>query len=121
MSVNRKNFVPAPKVDSAVISIQPRENQADINLDEWDGLIKLCFARPNRTLHATFRKKKVLALLDENRNAFLASHGAVPSESIGEFVERVVEEMMESRPMQLDIEDFMGLLQRFNEGGVHFQ
>lgn len=124
MSVSRKNFVPAPKVDSAVITIQPRENRPNINFDEWDGLIKLCFARPNRTLQATFKKKKTLAMLDQNRTDFMAFNkieAEVPS--IDTFIQEVLNKLMlsESRPIHLDIEDFLGLLSEFNEGYLHFK
>lgn len=123
MSVSRKNFVPPPKVDSCVISIQPREEQPDIDFNEWDGLIKICFNRPNRTLQATFHKKKTRQLLAQNREKFLAAQGQSVPNSIEELIESVLNEtvLAESRPMQLDIEDFMNLLQKFNEGGVHFQ
>jgi 18S rRNA (adenine1779-N6/adenine1780-N6)-dimethyltransferase len=123
MSVNRKNFVPPPQVDSAVVTLQPRENQPDVNFAEWDGLIKLCFSRPNRTLQATFKKKKTLALLDENRNNFLAMHGVEPGQPIADFVQGVLDSLVlcDSRPVQLDLEDFMNLLQAFNAGGLHFQ
>ena len=123
MSVSRKNFVPAPEVDSAVITIQPRNPQPNIDFPEWDGLIKLCFQRPHRTLHATFAKKKILALLDQNRNNYLAQLGRAPEQEIGVFVNGVLEniQLSESRPIDLDIEDFYKLLQAFNEGGLHFQ
>ena len=124
MSVSRKNFVPAPKVDSAVITIQPRENQPDINFEEWDGLIKLCFARPNRTLQATFKKKKTLAMLDQNRRDFMEYNqitADVPP--IDVFIKDVLDQLVlaESRPLHLDIEDFLGLLNAFNEGYLHFR
>lgn len=123
MSVNRKNFVPAPKVDSAVITIIPRQSQPNIDFNEWDGLIKICFNRPNRTLSATFKKKKTLAMLNDNRNQFLAAHNLTTDVPIDVFVQKCLEELliMDSRPMQLDIEDFMSLLEKFNNGGLHFQ
>ena len=125
MSVSRKNFVPAPKVDSAVISIQPRQNQPDIDFNEWDGLIKLCFARPNRTLQATFKKKKTLAMLEKNRADFLSLNPGfqVPNCSIHDFIMGILTELMipDQRPIHLDIEDFLGLLTKFNEGGLHFK
>lgn len=124
MSVSRKNFVPAPKVDSAVITIQPRENQPDIDFTEWDGLIKLCFSRPNRTLQATFKKKKTLAMLEQNRADYMAFkeiQEAIPP--IDVFVQGVLDQLLlaESRPIHLDIEDFLGLLNKFNEGYLHFK
>jgi 18S rRNA (adenine1779-N6/adenine1780-N6)-dimethyltransferase len=123
MSVSRKNFVPPPKVDSAVITIQPREHQPDINFAEWDGLIKLSFSRPNRTLQASFKKKKTLALLDENRKNFLALQGVQTDVPIADFVQGVLDSLVlaDARPVQLDIEDFMNLLRGFNAGGLHFQ
>lgn len=122
MSVNKKNFIPAPKVDSAVISIQPREFQANIDFNEWDGLIKICFSRPNRTLGATFKKKKILNLINENRNIFFGLRNINPSVPIDVFISEVLNSLMihDSRPIHLDIEDFLSLLKNFNEGGVHF-
>lgn len=123
MDVSKKNFVPPPKVDSVVISIQPRESQPNIDFNEWDGLIKLCFRRPNRTLQATFHKKKVRALLEENRARYLSSIGQQPTTSIEEFIELVLNNtiLAQSRPRELDIEDFLNLLTNFNNGGIHFQ
>lgn len=124
MDVNRKNFVPAPKVDSAVITIQPRECQPDLRFSEWDGLVKLCFTRPNRTLGATFAKKKTLKLLEDNQKTFLEMQGVTePPEPIQILCQRILEETMlsDARPIQLDIEDFVGLLERFNAAGVHFE
>lgn len=123
MSVSRKNFVPAPKVDSAVITLHPCEHQPDIDFAEWDGLIRLFFTRPNRTLQATFKKKKALALLDKNRTNSLAVHGREPDMPIADFVKGVLDASLlaEFRPVALDIEDFMRLLRLFNEGGLHFQ
>lgn len=128
MKVSRKNFVPQPKVDSAVISIDPRRELPNIDFAEWDGLIKLCFSRPNRTIQATFRKKKVVALLDSNRQAFIAAHGmgiVNADMTTPEFIDSVINDpeliLGASRPSSLDIEDFMNLLQRFNSGGLHFK
>lgn len=124
MNVSAKNFVPAPKVDSAVITIQPRSPQPNIDFKEWDGLIKICFKRPHRILHATFSKKKIRALLDSNRNNFLSASGLPPPEKeIGQFIDDVLNstQLSESRPIDLDIEDFYNLLYAFNQGGLHFQ
>ena len=37
-----------------------------MNLREWDGLVRLCFLRKNKTLGAIFRQASVLALLEAN-------------------------------------------------------
>ena len=43
LKVGRNNFRPPPKVDSAVVRIEPRNPVPDVNFREWDGLLRLCF------------------------------------------------------------------------------
>ncbi|CAI5482097.1 unnamed protein product [Closterium sp. Yama58-4] len=57
LKVGRNNFRPPPKVDSSVVRIEPRHPLPPINLQEWDGLLRLCFSRKNKTLGAIFRQK----------------------------------------------------------------
>ena len=54
------------QVDSSVVRIEPRRPPPPINLREWDGLVRLCFLRKNKTLGAIFRQASVLALLEAN-------------------------------------------------------
>lgn len=53
--VGKNNFRPPPKVDSSVVRIEPRNPPPPINFMEWDGLVRLCFSRKNKTLGAIFR------------------------------------------------------------------
>jgi hypothetical protein len=64
--VGKNNFRPPPKVDSSVVRIEPRSPLPPVNLKEWDGLVRLCFSRKNKTLGAIFRQKNVLILLENN-------------------------------------------------------
>ncbi|KAL6576105.1 hypothetical protein OROHE_000576 [Orobanche hederae] len=66
MAVDRKNFRPPPKVDSSVVRIEPRKPLPRVNFKEWDGLVRICFNRRNKTLGALFRQKAVLSLLEKN-------------------------------------------------------
>ena len=66
MKVGKNNFRPPPKVDSAVVRIEPRNPPPPVNFVEWDGLTRICFGRKNKTLSALFRQSKVLARLEEN-------------------------------------------------------
>jgi 18S rRNA (adenine1779-N6/adenine1780-N6)-dimethyltransferase len=111
------------KVDSTVVTLQPREYQPNIGFAKWDRFTNLGFSRPNRTLQATFKKKKTLALFDENRRAFMELHGVAPEQPIAEFVQAALDSLVlgGSRPMALDLEDVMGLLRGFNQEGLHFQ
>ncbi len=56
LKVGKNNFRPPPKVDSSVVRIEPRNPPPPINFLEWDGLIRLCFSRKNKTLGAIFKQ-----------------------------------------------------------------
>lgn len=66
MKVSKSNFRPPPKVESSIVRVEPRNPQPDINFIEWDGLLRICFSRKNKTLHAIFKNKSVIKLLFEN-------------------------------------------------------
>ena len=55
LKVGRNNFKPPPKVESAVVRIEPRNPPPDINFTEWDALLRICFNRKNKTLSSVFR------------------------------------------------------------------
>ncbi|GAB2212099.1 hypothetical protein Droror1_Dr00025445 [Drosera rotundifolia] len=68
LKVGKNNFRPPPKVDSSVVRIEPRK-PLPIPVDklkEWDGILRICFSRKNKTLGSIFKQKKVLALLEKN-------------------------------------------------------
>lgn len=66
LKVGKNNFRPPPKVDSSVVRIEPRKPLPPVNFKEWDGLVRICFNRKNKTLGAIFRQKSVLSLLEKN-------------------------------------------------------
>ena len=66
MKVSKKNFNPPPKVESSVVRIEPKHPLPDINFVEWDGLLRICFSRKNKTLGALFKQKKILDLVYNN-------------------------------------------------------
>ncbi|KAJ0051671.1 hypothetical protein Pint_00875 [Pistacia integerrima] len=66
LKVGKSNFRPPPKVDSSVVQIQPRKPRPQLNPKEWDGFIRMCFIRKNKTLGSIFRLKNVLSLLEKN-------------------------------------------------------
>ncbi len=74
--MGKNNFRPPPKVDSSVVRIEPRTPLPPINFKEWDGLIRLCFNRKNKTLGSIFRQKPVVALLEKNYKTFQALQDA---------------------------------------------
>lgn len=66
IKVGRNSFKPPPKVESSVVRIEPKYPPPNINFTEWDGLVRLCFMRKNKTLSAIFRIKHVINMLHEN-------------------------------------------------------
>ena len=68
MKVSKKNFVPPPKVESSVVRIEPKHPLPNINFLEWDGLLRICFSRKNKTLGAIFKQKKILDMIYNNYN-----------------------------------------------------
>ena len=66
MKVSKKNFSPPPKVESSVVRIEPKHPLPNINFTEWDGLLRICFSRKNKTLAAIFKQKAILELLYKN-------------------------------------------------------
>ena len=47
-----------------MVRIEPRCPPPVVNFREWDGLMRLCFGRKNKTLRAIFRQSSTLALLE---------------------------------------------------------
>ncbi|KAE9445848.1 hypothetical protein C3L33_22261, partial [Rhododendron williamsianum] len=66
LKVGRNNFRPPPKVDSSVVRIEPKKPQPSVSFKEWDGLVRICFNRKNKTLGSIFRQKSVLSILEKN-------------------------------------------------------
>ncbi|CAM8976772.1 hypothetical protein QQ045_029685 [Rhodiola kirilowii] len=66
LKVGKNNFRPPPKVDSSVVRIEPRKPLPPVSFKEWDGLVRICFNRKNKTLGSIFRQKSVLTLLEKN-------------------------------------------------------
>ena len=73
LKVGKNNFRPPPKVDSSVVRIEPRPvSDVPVNFKEWDGLVRLCFGRKNKTLGGIFRAKSVLELVEANYKTYAA-------------------------------------------------
>ena len=58
-----------------MVRIEPRSPQLPVNFREWDGLVRLCFGRKNKTLGAIFRQGSTLAHLEANQRLHQALAG----------------------------------------------
>lgn len=78
LKVGKNNFRPPPKVDSSVVRIEPRNPPPPINFLEWDGLIRVCFGRKNKTLSAIFKQGSTLSIMEQNYQMGLALRKGIP-------------------------------------------
>jgi 18S rRNA (adenine1779-N6/adenine1780-N6)-dimethyltransferase len=150
LKVGKNNFRPPPKVDSSVVRLEPRHPPIPVNFKEWDGLVRFCFGRKNKTLGGIFRTKNVLELLtnnyrtykalqvvpDKKLNKKKAAAAAADSmdvddeqETVGtstEIVKQLIEDVLatdgfgEMRSSKMSQDDFLRLLAEFNAKGIHF-
>lgn len=124
MKVGKNNFRPPPKVESSVVRIEPRNPPPPINFQEWDGLVRICFSRKNKTIGASFKFKTVLELLEKNYRTH-CSLNSIPVPAEFEIKTKVNNLLVENgfdqkRSRTMDIDDFLGLLNCFNSAGFHF-
>mmetsp|Transcript_17781 Transcript_17781/g.32122 ORF Transcript_17781/g.32122 Transcript_17781/m.32122 type:complete len:294 (+) Transcript_17781:1324-2205(+) len=124
MKVGKNNFVPPPKVESSVVRIEPRNPVPDVNFTEWDGLLRLCFSRKNKTLGAIFKQKAVVQLLATNYRTLQEASGGMQleDEAFKELLHSTLEEneLDKARANKMDIDDFLRTLAVFTAKGIHF-
>lgn len=75
MKVGKNNFKPPPAVESSVVRLVPKHPRPQISYEEWDGLLRVCFVRKNKTLRASFLGvTSVLDLLESNYRTWCAQN-----------------------------------------------
>ncbi|PHH91660.1 hypothetical protein CDD83_10813 [Cordyceps sp. RAO-2017] len=87
MKVGKNNFKPPPQVESSVVRIEPKmgKDRPNVSWDEWDGLLRVCFVRKNKTLRASWLgTKEVLAMVERNYRTWCAMNGVPVDESLVE-------------------------------------
>lgn len=104
LKVGKNNFRPPPKVDSSVVRIEPRKPRIEVKQKEWDGFLRICFNRKNKTLGSIFRQKTVLSLLEKNYKTLQAlqlSQGLVETKDPDMDISRL-EDSNENEVMEID-------------------
>lgn len=87
MKVGKNNFKPPPQVESSVVRIEPKigKDRPNVSWDEWDGLLRVCFVRKNKTLRASWLgTKEVLAMAERNYRTWCAMNGVPIDETVVE-------------------------------------
>ncbi|KIJ55299.1 hypothetical protein M422DRAFT_774370 [Sphaerobolus stellatus SS14] len=123
MHVSRKEFRPPPNVDSSVIRLVLIDPPPPVKFEEFDGLTRILFARPNKTIRANFQAKGVIELLEQNRRTWFAEQEIAFGHNIE--VKETVEAILssagaENRASKMGINDILKLLSAFHDAGMHF-
>ncbi|KAI1657320.1 rRNA adenine dimethylase [Daldinia decipiens] len=96
LKVGRNNFRPPPQVDSSVVRIEPKlgSERPNISFEEWDGMLRVCFNRRNKTLRASWLgNKEVLSMLERNYRLWCATNDIPVDDTVAEEEEDDNEEM----------------------------
>lgn len=131
MKVGRNNFRPPPQVESSVVRIEVKNPRPDIDFNEWDGLLRICFVRKNKTVAAGFKSNNVIEILEKNYKTFLSVQGDSPmiiddKTSMTDLVKAKIDQVLretglsDKRAAKLDQTDFLKLLYAFHMVGIHF-
>lgn len=105
MKVGKNNFKPPPAVESSVVRLVPKSPRPQIGYDEWDGLLRICFVRKNKTLRASFFGTiSVMDMLESNYRTWCAQND-IPVED-GPIPDSIVDAMeVEDAAVEDDVEE----------------
>ncbi|KAH7419892.1 S-adenosyl-L-methionine-dependent methyltransferase [Cadophora sp. MPI-SDFR-AT-0126] len=113
MKVGKNNFRPPPQVESSVVRIEPKmgAERPGVSWDEWDGMLRICFVRKNRTMRASWLgTKEVLAMVERNYKVWCSANQIPIDETeLGEYEDMDVDggggEVAWDGIMEVDEED----------------
>ncbi|KAL1755580.1 S-adenosyl-L-methionine-dependent methyltransferase [Schizophyllum commune] len=141
MKVAKSCFRPPPMVESSVVRIVPLDPPPPVRFEEFDGLTRIIFARPNKVVHANFQARGVLEMLEANWKTWCSQNNKVGSgvsrrestwlthlqivednTSFKSKVEQILRDtgMLDARAAKMDKDDILKLLAAFHDEGVHF-
>lgn len=109
MKVGKNNFKPPPQVESSVVRIEPKmgKERPGVSWDEWDGMLRICFVRKNRTMRASWLgTKEVLGMVERNYRVYCAMNNIAIDETIVGDDEMDIDEEM---PMVMQDEEWEGI------------
>src|SRR5579862_3518850 len=124
MKVGRNNFRPPPQVESSVVRITPKNPPPPINFEEWDGLLRICFSRKNKTLSASFKVSSVVSLLEKNYQTYCSQNSLIVEDTVSmkEKIQMVLDRtgLADERAAKCSEGDFLKLLQAFRDENIFF-
>ncbi|KAG5518226.1 hypothetical protein PMAC_003022 [Pneumocystis sp. 'macacae'] len=110
MKVGKNNFKPPPQVESSVVKIEPKIPPPPISFEEWDGLLRICFIRKNKTILSGFKTSSILNMCEKNYNIW-CSQNNIPVDGIPikDRIEKVLNSvnLIDKRARKCDDSDFL--------------
>ncbi|CAH8436510.1 unnamed protein product [Heterobilharzia americana] len=133
MKISRNSFRPPPRVDSAVVRIEPRHPLPPVMSSEWDGLLRLVFARKNKTIGANFAGKSIASHLRKIYIESCSANGLSPTpqsivneptgvSTMEEKLSKILQDsgFEKKRARTLDEDDLLRLLLVFKKENIFF-
>ncbi|KAE9409046.1 S-adenosyl-L-methionine-dependent methyltransferase [Gymnopus androsaceus JB14] len=124
MHVGKNNFRPAPKVESSVVRVIPRDPPPPVRFEEFDGLGRIVFSRRNKTVHGNFMAKGVVEMLERNWRTWCSETNQIIEDDVNmkAKVEKILDDTgnLENRAAKMDVDDLLKLLSAFHDAGIHF-
>lgn len=117
------SFIPQPQVHSTVVRLEPRMPPPQVDLAEWDALVRMVFSRRRKTLRAQFKKISTVSRLEQNYKVWCSSAGQKPSlRPFPELLLSVLDEegAARERAFQMDLDDLHSVLKAFHRHGIFF-
>lgn len=106
MKVSKKNFNPPPMVESSVVRIEPKtgSDRPNVSWAEWDGMLRVCFNRRNKTLRSSWLgTKEVLNMVEKNYKVYCAMNDIMLEDGLVEGQEEAADDDNDD-DMELDME-----------------
>lgn len=128
MKVGKNNFRPPPKVESSVVRIEVKNPRPNIKFDEWDGLLRVCFSRKNKTMSGGFKPQPVIDQLVKNYKTYITKTDGMilDDEDYAAIVKQKIQKVLletglaEQRSSKCDQLEFLKLLLGLNKEGLYF-
>ena len=148
MKISKASFKPPPKVESSVVRIEPKRPAPEVAFDvcvslafsetlrkrgkltkkkikqEWDGMVKICFNRPNKTLAGNFRVKSVLKNLYTIHTNYckMLEKEPKPFEVVKELIPAIMAKLhfSERRMRTMEEDELLAMLAAFHAEDIYF-
>eukprot|EP00397_Hematodinium_sp_SG-2012_P049313 GEMP01056834.1.p1 GENE.GEMP01056834.1~~GEMP01056834.1.p1 ORF type:complete len:326 (+),score=72.89 GEMP01056834.1:81-1058(+) len=115
------SFIPMPTVQSTLIRLTPRELPVPVDFVEWDGMIRILFARKKKSVYGAFKVMSVVNMLENNYKVWCSINRHVPTPMpFRDYMLETLEDLALQKPFYLDVKPLYLLLQRFHAKGIHF-